>query len=290
MNKNEAENSGENLELRESKEPEKGLRKMRRGLRFHGDKTKQMNVLTGSPDMVVPEKHLVREVIELVGELDVTELRNKHKALGRTPVDPKFKLAVWVYASLVGMHHASEVARALKTDAALKLAAGGHEMSETVLKTFRRENGRFLEGANAQVLGMAVRERMVDPQALAVDSMRLRADAATGSMRTKERSEKRLRELGSTETEGMTEEEKARHEGKKAKHEKAVERCKAEGRTSHSVTDPQAGLMKFPSGASLPGHRLTVVGSGVSERFIVTMLVDGAPTDFGKLAQRVGGN
>ncbi|MCK6572258.1 hypothetical protein L6V77_14305 [Myxococcota bacterium] len=177
--------AAEPLQLSEPTVPPKAPRVLRRGLRFHGDKSKQLNTLTGSPDLVVPDKHLVRDIIAFVGLLDLTELRNKHKSLGRTPIDPQFKLTVWLYASLIGLHHASEVARALKTDAALKLAAGGHPLSDTVLKEFRRENGRFLEAANGQVLALAVAERIVDPQALAVDSMRLRADAATASMRTR---------------------------------------------------------------------------------------------------------
>lgn len=281
--------AAEPLQLSEPTVPPKAPRVLRRGLRFHGDKSKQLNTLTGSPDLVVPDKHLVRDIIAFVGLLDLTELRNKHKSLGRTPIDPQFKLTVWLYASLIGLHHASEVARALKTDAALKLAAGGHPLSDTVLKEFRRENGRFLEAANGQVLALAVAERIVDPQALAVDSMRLRADAATASMRTRERSEKRLRELAKVDTGAMSAEDKAAHAVKVAKHEIAVARCEAEGRTGHSVTDSQATLMKFPSGASLPGHRVTVVGSGTAARFIVKVLVDGDPTDFGKLGPAVVG-
>ena len=277
------------LQLSEPTAPPKAPRILRRGLRFHGDKSKQLNALTGSPDLVVPDKHLVRDVIALVGLLDLAELRNKHKSLGRTPVDPQFKLTVWLYASLTGLHHASEVARALKTDAALKLAAGGHSLSDTVLKEFRRENGKFLEAANGQVLALAVAERIVDPEALAVDSMRLRADAATASMRTRERSKERLDVLAKADTNAMSDEEKAIHAAKVAKHELAVARCDAEGRTGHSVTDPQATLMKFPSGASLPGHRVTAVGSGTTERFIVKVLVDGDPTDFGKLGPAVAG-
>lgn len=273
----------EPYELSEPTEIVKPPRVLRRGLRFHGDRSKQLDAVSGSPDAMVAPDHLVRDVIRWVDQLDLTALRNKHSSLGRKPVDPRFKLQVWLYASLVGLHHGSQVARALETDAAFRLAAGGHRMSETTLKAFRREGGALFEDLMKQVLTIGVEQRLVNPQDLAVDSMRLRADASTTSMRTLARSEARLEALEKVDVSSLTEEERARHDAKVAKHEAAVERCKEEKRTGHSVTDPQAALMKFPSGASLPGHRVTVTSSGLTERFIVSVLVDGDPTDFGKL-------
>ncbi len=279
--------STETFSLSEPQGATKPPRTLRRGLRFHGDKSKQLDVMVGSPDAIVPADHVVRDVIAFVERLDLTALRNKHSSLGRKPVDPRFKLQVWLCASLAGKHHASEVARALETDAAFRLAAGGNAMSETNLKAFRRENGAIFENLAGQVLAMGVAEGLVNPQDLATDSMRLRADASTASMRTLARSETRLEELAKADTAAMSEEERQVHEAKVGKHEAAVERCRREGRTGHSVTDPQAALMKFPNGASMPGHRITMTGSGATERFIVWVTVDGDPTDFGKLGPAV---
>lgn len=275
------------LELTEATTPQKAARTLRRGLRFHGDISKQLDVIKGSPDAMVLPGHPVRDLIGRVEKLDLTALRNKHSSLGRKPVDPRFKLQVWLYASLVGIHYASEVARLLRTDAAFRLAAGGYELSETSLKEFRLSNGAIFEDVSRQVLAMGIAEKLVDPQALAVDSMRLRADASTAGMRTLARSEARLEALAKVDVVALSEAEAAEHAAKVTKHEEAVARCKAEGRTGHSVTDPQAILMKFPSGAGLPGHRITVTSSGSSTRFIVSVLVDGDPTDFGKLGPAV---
>jgi hypothetical protein len=57
-------------------------------LRFHGDKSKQLNAVNGSPDLVVPEKHLVRDVIAFVVMLDLTELRNRHKLSFAKTIEP----------------------------------------------------------------------------------------------------------------------------------------------------------------------------------------------------------
>lgn len=282
-----AQSSPEPLQLVAPTVATKPPRVLRRGLRFHGDRSRQLDIALGSPDAIVPADHPVRGVIRCVDLLDLTELRNRHSSLGRKPVDPRFKLQVWLYASLIGLHHASEVARALTTDAALRLAAGGHEMSDTTLKAFRRENGAAFEGLMTQILTIGIEEGLVDPRDLAVDSMRLRADASTASVRTRTRSEARLGTLAKVDTSALSEEERAAHDAKVGKHEAALERCEEEGRTSHSVTDPQAGLMKFPNGGSAPGHRVTVTSSGPSDRFVVSVIVDGDPTDFGKLGPAV---
>lgn len=41
--------------------------------------------------------------------------------------------------------------------------------------------------------------------------------------------------------------------------------------------------MKFPNGAGLPGHRITVSAAGVKERFVLGVLVDADANDYGKL-------
>lgn len=264
-------------------------RELRRGIRFKGDRSKQLDAISGSPDAMVAADHPVRTIIQYVERLDLTALRAKLKPLGRTPMDPKFKLQLWLYASTIGLHAASAVARALQTDAALRLAAGGHSVSQSVLKDFRASNGPFLMELQGQLLAIAVAERVVSPQEVAVDSMRLEADASTASMRTKTRSTKRVEQLAKVDVAALTSEEKAEHDAKVAKHLTALARFEQEGRTSHSTTTPEAAFMKFPSGASLPGHRITAAVSGVTERFVLFAFVDSSPTDYGKLESAVLG-
>lgn len=63
------------------------------------------------------------------------------------------------------------------------------------------------------------------------------------------------------------------------KHEDAVALCEQRGTTSVVLTNPAAALMKFPTGAGLPGHRVTVTAAGQKARFIVAVLVDAATND-----------
>ena len=88
-------------------------------------------------------------------------------------------MAVWVYARLTGVHHATKVAAATKTDAAFRLLSGGREISDATLKRFRRQSLAALQ----QTVDIAVARGLVDPSPIAVDSVPLRSAASTQSVR-----------------------------------------------------------------------------------------------------------
>jgi len=113
--------------------------------------------------------------------------------------------------------------------------------------------------------------------------MRLRANASRASIRGLSRSKKRLQVLKKVDTTKLTKEELTRHQEKVAKHKEAVERCKEEDRTSFSITNEFASLMKFPHGGAEPGHRIQAVGAGMKERIVVGVLVNSSPTDADQL-------
>jgi IS5 family transposase len=218
-----------------------------------------------------------------VAKLDLTVFRARLRPLGRTPVDPKYRLQAWLYGSLIGIHTASELSRLSETDAAVKLACGGRSVSPTALKYFRADYANELQEVLRQVVGLGLKAGLVDPRELAVDSMRLRADVATQQVRTVTRSSRRIDELKAKDISDLSVEERAAVEQKIAEHQSVLDRCKAENRTSFAFTDPQAALMKFPTGASAPGHRIQAVASGTRNRFVVSVLVNGSPVDHDQL-------
>lgn len=247
--------------------------------RFLEDRSTQLDAILGCPAISVPDDHLAREVIKMIDLLDLAPLERQYSSLGRRGLHPRHKLGVLVYGSLIGVHEASKLAALLKTDAACRLITGGHSISATGLRTFRRENVDFFAYAIEQTVALAAKRGLLSPTDLAVDSMRLRADASSKSIRTLSRSKKRLEELESVNAESLGETARVKHDEKLQKHRAAVERCEREKRTSHSTTNEMAGLMKFPGGASLPGHRITAVAAGVRLRFVIAVLIGAEPTD-----------
>jgi transposase len=250
---------------------------------FKPDTTRQLDAISGCPTAFVPEGHLAWKVKAVLEKLDFSSLEAGYSSLGRQGYRPSHVVAVLVYGSLVGLHHSTKLARALETDAALRLLSGGHSIAEGTLRRRRREWRAFFEDAIAQTVKIADEEGLLHLEELATDSMRLRAHASTSAVRTVKRSRERQKELAAVDVSSLPEDERAKHEAKVKKHEEALRECERRGSASVVVTNELASLMKFPSGAGLPGHRVTVTAAGVKERLVVGFLVDGDPTDAGKL-------
>jgi len=243
----------------------------------------QVDALLGLLDEQVPRDHVCRAVWSVIEQIDTTALERRFSPLGRRGFHPKHALAVWVYGSLIGLHEASKLARACQTDAALQWLCGGGKPSAATLKRRRADHAPFFEAAIAQTVALGFADGLVDVEALAADSLRLRAHASTKAVRTVVRSKKRLDELAAVDRSALDEPARAAHDAKVAKHEAALAVCQASGRTNVVLTNEAAGLLKFPSGASAPGHRITAVASGVKSRFVIGVLVDADGHDYGKL-------
>lgn len=254
---------------------------------FKPDTSHQLDAILGCPAESVPQGHLAWAVLEIVEQLDTSSVEAGYSSLGRNGYHPKSTLAVWVYASMIGLHHSTKVARALETDAAMRLVARGGKHSGATLRRFRQGNAALFAAAIDATLQLARQRGLLDEKDLAVDSVRLRAHASTKAVRTRERSTKRLRELAAMDPARLPEAQHAEHAAKVKKHQEALALCEERGTTSVVLTNPSAALMKFPTGAGLPGHRVTVTAAGQKERFIVAVLVDGATNDYGKLGDAV---
>lgn len=246
-----------------------------------------MDAVLGCPDASLPADHLARKVETIVAKLDLSAVEAKRSSLGRRGFHPRSVLAVWVYASWCGVHHSTKVARLLKTDLAYRYLSGGYSMSEGMLRRFRRENGEVFEAAIQQTVDLAANAKLIPLQELAIDSVRLRAHAGMAQVRTLSRSAKRIEELEAHPLETMTTEQRTKHLEKLEKHRAAVARCESEGTTNHVLTNPSAALMKFPHGGNAPGHRMTVTAAGSELRLVVSLFIDAAGNDFGKLRPAV---
>ncbi len=251
--------------------------------RFQEDKSAQLDPVRGCPELQVPDDHLAREVKLMVELLDLGAVENKYSALGRRGFAPKSQLAVWIYGSLIGVHSSNRLATQLKTDAALQFLSGGHLISSGTLRRFRNQNAELFADAISQSVALAEQWGLLDLDEGAVDSVRLRAHASTSSARTVKRSKQRLEQLQTQDTSAYGRDELDRYNAKVKKHEDALAACAEAERTNIVVTNPSAGLLKFPNGAAAPGHRVTVTAFGASKRIVASVLIDADGADQGKL-------
>jgi len=255
--------------------------------RFKVATVEQLDVIMGCPELSVPKDHLARRVWREIEALELSEIESQYSSLGRRGHDPRRVLAVMVYASLTKLHSSTQMARATETDAAMRLLSGGHAIAAPTIRRFRSRFGSFFARALEQSVKLGVERGLVDCEDLAVDSMRLRANASTAAVRTEKRSKQRLEELEQVDRSTLSDEARALHDAKVKKHTDALRECAERGRTSIITTNPEAALMKFPSGAGLPGHRVTITASSMKHRFVVGVLVDADASDAAKLPSAI---
>jgi transposase len=255
--------------------------------RFLPDQRAQIDALLGCPELQLPADHLARKVRDVVELIDTTPLRAHYSSLGRHGHDPARLLAMWLYASMIGVHYATGIARLTTTDAAFRWLAGGHTPSLATLKRFRQRNGEFFLAAIERTVELAHERGLLKTDELAVDSMRLRANASMTSLRRKSRSTKRLEQLARVDGGSLSANEQAKHARLVERHQKAVETCERKGVASYSETNELAALMKFPHGSAMLGHRITATAAGASHRFVVGVFIDASPNDTGKLPEAI---
>lgn len=237
----------------------------------------------------MPADHAARRVWSVVELVNTADFEGREHRRRQPPYHPRWLLALWVYASQIGIHTAEALFRHLQTDAALRWLAGGHIPSPATLKRFRQKGGELFATVNERVLALAQERGLLDTSELAVDSLRLRADASTSAVRTVSRSSARLAELRAVAPSDLTSEDRARHDAKVAKHEAALQALADQDRTNLVLTAPGAGLLKFPNGSSAPGYRVTAVAAGRSRRFILHVFLTADNCDYGHLERAVIG-
>ena len=250
--------------------------------RFKADISGQLDAVAGCPEAFVPENHLARSIRSILQQIDFSSQERKYSSQGRHGYHPRHVVGALVYGSLVGVHESTKLARLLKTDAAARLVSGGHAISAGRLRAYRRENEVFFSDAIQQTLKLAQQRGLLKPEELAIDSVRLRADASQKAGRILSRSKKRLAELAAVDVKSLDADARAAHEQKVEKHRASIRLCTEQQRASVVTTSPSAGVMQFPSGGAAPGHRVTVVATGVRARLILDVLVDSSNSDFGK--------
>jgi transposase len=236
---------------------------------------------------LMPREHLARRVQRVVEGFDLKEVEAKYSALGQNGFAPRQLLGLWVYASLIGLHRGTHLARALQTDAALRMLSGGHCISVSVLNRFRSKNGELFQAALEETVRWAHEGGLLKAQELGVDSVRVRAHASGRQVRVLKHSLKRLQQLSQVESDSLSEPERAAHQQKVERHQHAVRVCEEQAAATVVLSNPSAGLMQFPGNGVHPGHRVTVVASGVQQRLVLGVLVTASGNDKGHLEAAV---
>ncbi|MTJ82930.1 MAG: transposase [Telmatospirillum sp.] len=116
----------------------------------------------------------------------VVSVRSFAGSGGAPTTDPRIFLPLWLFAILDGIGSARELARLCERDHAYQWICGGVTVNCHSLSDFRNNAGPFLDDLLTKSVAALVTAGIVDLSCIAVDSVRVRANAGRSSFRRKE--------------------------------------------------------------------------------------------------------
>jgi transposase len=128
----------------------------------------------------LPEGHLARFVVEVVDQLDLSEVRAGYRlgGQGRQAYDPAMLTGLLLYGYATGERSSRRLERACVNDIACRYIAANQTPDHATIARFRAAHQQALSGLFGQVLALAVDAGLIDTQVLAVDATRIAANAS----------------------------------------------------------------------------------------------------------------
>lgn len=126
----------------------------------------------------LPEEHLARFVVEVVGQLDLSELTRQYAGRGSPAHHPSVLLSLLIYGYATGVFSSRKIERATHDSIAFRyLAANTHPDHDTIT-TFRRRFWPQLEALFVQLLLLAREMKLVKLGRIALDGTKVKANAS----------------------------------------------------------------------------------------------------------------
>lgn len=138
---------------------------------------------------VLGSGHLCFFVRRVVERLDLSAFRQDYKEDGRPPYHPAMMVSVWLYAYALGLTSSRRLEQRIREDLGFRYLAGGQQPDFWTLNDFRRRHPKALNDLFTQVLELARAAGLGRLGHVAIDSTRIKANAAADRVD----SEKKLR-------------------------------------------------------------------------------------------------
>ena len=260
-------------------------------------------------EALLPPGHAARLVWRFVEGLDLSAfyagIRAREGHAGRSPIDPKILIALWLYATMDGVGSAREVDRLCTSHDAYRWLRGGVSVNYHTVSDFRVQHQAALDDLLTQSIAVLLERGVVTLARVAYDGTRVRGSAGTGSfrraatlqecvktarqqvVRTAKQTDAPINARATAAQQRAAEERLARVEEALAQLP-AVQATKARQRATRrtearvSTTDPDARVMKMAHGAYLPAYNVQVA-TDVEGRAIVGIAVTNVGSDRGSL-------
>ncbi|TVS02139.1 MAG: transposase, partial [Cyanobium sp. PLM2.Bin73] len=163
---------------------------MRKPKSFRPWQPEQTTLLPPSPREWLSEDHQVYFLLDLVDELDLSEILIPPQAKdsrGEKGFDPRILTKLLLNAYCVGIVSSREIERACYEDLALRVLTGNQQPAPSWISEFRRRNLDALKDLFSQILRLCQKAGMVSLGHVALDGTKVQANASKHKAMSHER-------------------------------------------------------------------------------------------------------
>lgn len=271
--------------------------------RYDAPNRAQVELYPCDLEALLPLGHAARLVWRFVEGLD---LKTFYAAIGaregypgRSPIDPRILIALWLYATIDGVGSAREVDRLCQQHDAYRWIRGGVSVNYHTLSDFRMAHQAALNDLLTQSIAALITRSVITLARVAQDGTRVRASAGLRSFRRRPTLDEALRlarqqvERTARQDDGAAASRQAAAQARAAAERlarvedalaemPAVEAAKARNHSKAtprvSTTDPEARTMKMTDGGYRPAYNVQFA-TDVDSRAIVGVAVTNVGSD-----------
>ncbi len=135
-------------------------------------------LLPPSVDEWLPEDHLARFVVEVIEQLDLSELTAQYAGRGSKAHHPEVLLGLLIYGYATGVFSSRKLERATYDSVAFRYVAANTHPDHDTLASFRRRFLPQLEKLFVQVLLLAREMKLIKLGTIALDGTKIQANAS----------------------------------------------------------------------------------------------------------------
>jgi transposase len=135
-------------------------------------------LLPPSVDEWLPQDHLARFVVEVIDQMDLSELVRQYAGRGSDAYHPSMLLGLLVYGYATGMHSSRKIERACHDSVAFRFIAANTQPDHDSIASFRRRFLPQIEKLFVQVLLLAREMKCLKLGNIALDGTKITANAS----------------------------------------------------------------------------------------------------------------
>jgi transposase len=149
-----------------------------------------------SPDLALAPGHPARAIDEIIEKLNLDRCNRKYRhTAGEPAYDVRGKIKILIYAYMRGITSSREMARQCEENIAFQFLTRGQYPDFRTIALFRRRKRHLLRWVFKKTVVLARQMGIARLGLVALDSVKLPADASAGKKRTEEQLKEELRKL-----------------------------------------------------------------------------------------------